>query len=123
MIRLELKRDDHWLDLGFGVRVHVRPCSAALVMAARSAAGRELGTTGEPAAGPDAIVGMRTVTFLKALARLAIKAWEGVGDANGNAAAVTPEGIDALMDLWPMADAFERLYLGPALLLDDEKNA
>jgi hypothetical protein len=66
---------------------------------------------------------MRTVTFLKALARLAIKAWEGVGDANGNAAAVTPEGIDALMDLWPMADAFERLYLGPALLLDDEKNA
>jgi len=28
-----------------------------------------------------------------------------------------------LLDLWPIAEAFERLYLGPALLLDDEKNA
>ena len=32
-------------------------------------------------------------------------------------------GIDALLDLWPIAEAFERLYLGPALLLDAEKNA
>ena len=36
---------------------------------------------------------------------------------------MTPEGIDALLDLWPIAEAFERLYLGPALLLDAEKNA
>jgi len=35
---------------------------------------------------------------------------------------LTPEGIEALLDLWPMAEAFERLYLAPALLLDDEKN-
>ena len=39
-----------------------------------------------------------------------------------NRRAVTPEGIDALLDLWPIAEAFERLYLGPALLLDAEKN-
>ncbi len=67
--------------------------------------------------------GVRTASFLKVLGRLAIEAWEGVGDAAGEPAAVTPEGIDALLDLWPLAEAFERLYLGPALLLDAEKNA
>ena len=46
----------------------------------------------------------------------------GVGDAVGEPVPLTPEGIDALFDLWPMAEAFERLYLGPALLLDDENN-
>ena len=35
MIRLDLKRDPHWLDLGHGVRLHVRPCTTALMMAAR----------------------------------------------------------------------------------------
>ena len=48
---------------------------------------------------------------------------DGVGDAEGNAVPVTPEGIDALMDLWPIASAFENAYLAPALLLDAEKNA
>ncbi len=37
MIRLDLKREPHWLDLGHGVRVQVRPCTTALVMAARAA--------------------------------------------------------------------------------------
>ena len=36
MIRLDLKREPHWLDLGHGVRVHVRPCTTALMMAARA---------------------------------------------------------------------------------------
>ena len=40
MIRLDLKREPHWLDLGHGVRVHVRPCTTALMMAARAEAQR-----------------------------------------------------------------------------------
>lgn len=48
--------------------------------------------------------------------------WDGVGDADGEPLAVSPDAVSALLDLWPMAEAFERLYLGPALLLDDEKN-
>jgi hypothetical protein len=32
MIRLDLKREPHWLDLGHGVRLHVRPCTTALMM-------------------------------------------------------------------------------------------
>ena len=120
MLRLELKREPHWLDLGHGVRVQVRPCTTALVMAARAA--RRDSDRDAPEHAANAL-GARTAGFLKVLGRLAIDGWEGVGDDAGEPAAVTPEGIDALLDLWPLAEAFERLYLGPALLLDAEKNA
>ncbi|MFZ1413324.1 MAG: hypothetical protein WAS73_01925 [Defluviicoccus sp.] len=40
MIHLALKREPHWLDLGRGVRVHVRPCTTALMMAARAEVNR-----------------------------------------------------------------------------------
>lgn len=59
---------------------------------------------------------------MKEVGQLGIQEWQGVGDAEGQPVSLTPEGIEALLDLWPMAEAFERLYLGPALLLDDEKN-
>ena len=36
MIRLDLKREPHWLDRGHGVRVQARPCTTALMMAARA---------------------------------------------------------------------------------------
>jgi len=119
MIRLDLKREPHWLDLGHGVRLHVRPCTTALMMAARAEAQRAAtsSTSDSEAAG------IRTAALIKALARLAVLDWEGVGDAAGNVAPVTPESVDALMDLWPIASAFENAYLGPALLLDTEKNA
>ena len=122
MLRLDLKREPHWLDLGHGVRIQVRPCTTALVMAAR-AAGREVTGDDQPEHDMANAVGARTASFLKALGRFAIEAWEGVGDAAGEPVSVTPEGIDALLDLWPIAEALERLYLGPALLLDAEKNA
>lgn len=119
MIRLDLKREPHWLDLGHGVRLHVRPCTTALMMAARGEVQRAAIT---PANETEA-AGIRTAALVKALARLAVLDWEGIGDAAGSAAPVTPESVDALMDLWPIASAFESAYLGPALLLDAEKNA
>ena len=119
MIRLDLKREPHWLDLGHGVRVHVRPCTTALMMAARAEAQR----SAMPSTNETQAVGERTAALVKALGRLGIQEWQGVGDAAGEPAPITPESVDALLDLWPMAEAFERLYLAPALLLDDEKNA
>lgn len=128
MIRLDLKREPYWLDLGHGVCVHVRPCTTALVMAARAAVARSIdpvtddSTVGQPAEA-SAKVGERTAALVKALAKSAIDGWEGVGDEKGEPARLTPEGVEALMDLWPIAESFERQYLGPALLLDAEKNA
>ena len=119
MIRLDLKREPHWLDLGHGVRVQVRPCTTALMMAARA----EVKRTAMPSMNDTQAAGERTAALVKALGRLGIQDWQGVGDAEGEPAPLTAEGVDALLDLWPMAEAFERLYLGPALLLDEEKNA
>jgi hypothetical protein len=48
--------------------------------------------------------------------------WEGVGDADGTVIAVTPEGIDALLSLWPIFEAFNLLYVSRGMLLDAEKN-
>jgi len=119
MIRLDLKREPHWLDLGHGVRLQVRPCTTALMMAARAEAQRAV--TSSESDGEAA--GIRTAALIKALARLAVLDWDGVGDAAGSAVPVTLENVEALMDLWPIASAFESAYLGPALLLDAEKNA
>ena len=47
---------------------------------------------------------------------------EGVGDADGAVIAVTPEGIDALLSLWPIFEAFNLLYVSRGMLLDAEKN-
>ncbi|HOT82845.1 MAG TPA: hypothetical protein PLQ12_06045 [Candidatus Defluviicoccus seviourii] len=118
MIRLDLKREPHWLDLGHGVRVHVRPCTTALMMAARAEAQR----SAMPSTIETQAAGERTAALVKALGRLGIQEWQGVGDAEGEAVPLSPECVDALLDLWPMAEAFERFYLAPALLLDDEKN-
>ena len=119
MIRLDLKREPHWLDLGHGVRVNVRPCTTALMMAARA----DLQRSPVPATNEVQAAGDRTAALVKALGRLGIQDWQGVGDADGEPMPLSPDGVDALLDLWPMAEAFERLYLGPALLLDEEKNA
>ena len=112
MIRLNLHREPHRLDLGHGVAVTVLPATTALMMAARRAAAGNSATTDDE----------RITCLVKAIGRLVITEWEGVGDDAGIAITPTPEGIDALLDLWPFAEAFQQLYLGPALLLDAEKN-
>ncbi len=62
------------------------------------------------------------VTMAKALARLVVLEWEGVGDAEGNPVPVTPEGIDALLDILPIFEAFQVRYVSKGLLLEAEKN-
>ena len=116
MIKLNLPREPHWITLAAGVRLQVRPATTALVMAARHAASKVAGTD-------TAAAGERTATLITELAKLAVLAWEGVADDKGKPAAVTPEGVAALMEHWLLADAFEREYLAGIYALDSEKNA
>ena len=116
MLRLNLAREPYWLDLGLGVRVRVEPLTTALMVAARSDAsvrGLPEGTTDDEIA----------VVFGKALAERAILDWEGVGDAEGNPTPVTPEGIAALLDIWPIFEKFQMGYVAKGLELEAEKNA
>ena len=66
---------------------------------------------------------VQALVMAKAVARRVLTGWEGVGDADGNPVPVSPEGIDALLDIWPVFEAFQTRCLAPHLMLDAEKNA
>lgn len=106
------------LDLLPGVRLTVRPVSVAAMLIARAAAADVLRSAGEEK--DTAIVAGEA--FARTLARFAIMGWEGVGDKDGQPVEPTLERIDQFMDCWPAFDAFDRLYVGPALARFDEKN-
>lgn len=116
MLTLDLTNAPRWHDLTPGVRVQLRPLTTALMVATRS----DPAVEGVP---EDASDEERAVAFAKALARRAVLAWDGIGDADGKPIDPSPEAIDALLDLWPAFEAFQTLYVAKALLLDAEKNA
>ena len=116
MLTLDLSNAPQWCDLIPGVRVRLRPLTTALMVSAR----------GDPAIvdlPEGAVTDEAALAMAKALARRAILAWEGIGDAEGNPIEPSPAAIDALLDLWPAFEAFQTLYVAKALLLDAEKNA
>jgi len=115
MLRLDLASEPRWLDLGHGVRLRVAPLTTALMVAARS----DTCVEALPATASDEA---RALIFAKAIARIAVSDWEGVGDAGGKPVPVTPEGIDALLEVWPIFEAFQAIYVSKGLLLDAEKN-
>ena len=82
------------------MRLRVAPLTTALMVAARS----DLAVEALPETASDE---ERALVFAKAIARRAVIDWEGVGDADGNPVPVTPEGIDALLEVWPIFEAFQ----------------
>jgi hypothetical protein len=116
MIRLDLSTEPKWLDLGSGLRLLVLPVTTATMVAARNDPTVE-------SLPKDASQEQMAVVMAKAVARRIVTDWEGVGDQSGMPMSVTPEGIDALLDIWPVFEAFQTRCLAPHLMLDAEKNA
>ena len=116
MLTLDLTNAPRWHDLAPGVRLQLRPLTTALMVASRS--DPEVETLPEMASDEE-----RALVFARALARRAVLAWEGVGDADGNAIEPSPDAIDALLDVWPIFEAFQLSYVSKGLLLEQEKNA
>jgi len=116
MLKLDLTNKPAWLDLGHGVRVLLCPLTTAMMVAAR-------GDPAVQALPKNAPIDQTALTFAKALARNAVTDWQGVGDADGNVIAVSPEAIDALLDVWPLFETFQTDYVAKGLVLDQEKNA
>ena len=115
MIRLNLTATPQWLDLATGLRLLVGPLTTALMVSARADAAIE--TMPDTATTEELALAMA-----KAVARRAILEWEGVGDDKGDPVPVTPEGIDALLEIWPVFEAFQTQYVAKGLILDAEKN-
>ena len=115
MIRIQLSPEPQWFELGHGVRLLLLPLTTALMVATRS-------DPAVQALDADASNDSRAAVFAAALARRAVVDWDGVGDESGTVVAVSPEGIDALLSLWPIFEAFNLLYVSRGMLLDAEKN-
>ncbi|MCQ0091333.1 hypothetical protein [Roseovarius sp. M141] len=115
MLTLDLTNQPRWHDLAPGVRVQLHPLTTALMVATRSDAAVE-------AIPEDASDEERAVAFAKALARRAVLSWEGIGDADDNPIEPSPDAIDALLDIWPIFEAFQLTYVSKGLLLEQEKN-
>ena len=115
MIRLNLTAAPEWLDLGPGLRLLVGPLTTALMVSARADPAIEAlpeGASQEELA----------LAMAKAVARRAVLDWEGVGDATGTIVPITADGIDALLEIWPVFEAFQTKYVARGLILDAEKN-
>jgi hypothetical protein len=115
MIRLNLTAAPEWLDLAPSLRLLVGPLTTALMVSARADPAIEALPEG---ASQEALA----LAMAKAVARRAVLDWEGVGDDAGNVVHVTPEGIDALLEIWPVFEAFQTQYVAKGLILDAEKN-
>lgn len=119
MLTLDLTHTPRWVELIPGLRVQLRPLTTALMVAARADPALDLAAAeGEAPVSTEALA----LTMAKALARQAILDWEGVGDAEGEPLPVSPSAIDALLDIWPVFEAFQTIYVSKGLLLDAEKN-
>ncbi len=96
MLTLDLTNEPRWHDLVPGVRVQLRPLTTALMVATRS----------DPA-----------------VEAMPEEASDEEGDTDGNPIDPTCEAIDALLDIWPIFEAFQLAYVSKGLLLEQEKNA
>ena len=115
MIRLNLTATPQWLDLAPGLSLLVGPLTTALMVSARADPAIEELPEG---ASQEALA----LAMAKAVARRAVLDWQGVGDDAGNIVPVSPEGIDALLEIWPVFEAFQTQYVAKGLILDAEKN-
>ncbi len=117
MIRLDLPREPHWLDLPHGVRLLVRPLDTATDAAARAAAVADLRERGKdvpPAAAKESWrMGQTKDALARALGQLTILDWSGVLLADGTTAPVTAESVALLMAIPKIATAFLRLIYAP----------
>lgn len=128
MFKLSAPAGPRWLDLPQGVRVHVRPVTLAERAAMESYAGRRIAAlrteiqerdeVGAPRDGlpdlddPDILRGLSTQLVAEGLAKACIMGWEGVGDAAGAPAPLTPANLAAFANS-DLADAFVQGLMAP----------
>ena len=114
MIKLSLSRDPAWHEIMPGVRILAAPITTGLWMAARSDPGVISAAADGEAAFAVALTGY--------IARNTIREWSGVGDADGNPVAPSPEWVDALMAHFPAYEGFSAAVMRPWLEVIAEGN-
>lgn len=141
MLRLKIQKEPYWLELGYGVKVKVKPCTSAVFYEAKAYMNSKLSELAKiyqanKAAGiaSDTVVDIENPIKREALADrylliglgvAGILEWNGVFEADEDRAApLTENKIDELFsNFWAVAENFRNQYCGLQELLEAEKNA
>ncbi|WP_019223971.1 hypothetical protein [Bartonella rattaustraliani] len=139
MLKLSLPTEPYWLDVGFDVRIKVRPCTSAIFYQARAFMNQKLQSLGEAyRAQKDVGVAQSDLPNLEesnvrealaeqyltlGLARAGIIEWEGICEADSDVpASVTSQKIEELFAAyWVIAETFRQQYTGLREMLESEK--
>lgn len=109
LVRLDLSTEDRWTTLIAGFEILHGPVTSAIMAEAGHA------TTG-------VTIEERTVEITRFLAKAVIRDWRGVvNDDTGEPLPVTPEAVDAVMDIWPIFRAFNDKVIDARIRIDREK--
>lgn len=139
MITLSLPKDPYWIDVGYDVRMKVRPCTTAIFYQARAFMNQKLQALGESYRAerstgishlpdledPHTREALAEQFLTIGLARAGIMEWEGILNVDSDdPAPVTDEKIDELFGAyWMITESFRHQYTGMREVLEAEKNA
>lgn len=141
MLRLKINKEPYWLELGYGVKVKVKPCTSAVFYEAKAYMNSRLtefakiyqtnkvaGITNETMVDIENPVKREALAdkfLLIGLGIAGILEWEGVMEADEDKAApLTESKIDELFsNFWAVAENFRHQYCGLQEILAAEKNA
>ena len=140
MIRLKIQKEPYWLELGYGVKVKVKPCTSAVFYEAKAymnsklaelakvyKANKDAGITNETASDIENPVKREALAdkfLLIGLGIAGILEWDGVMEADEDKSApLTENKIDELFsNFWAVAENFRSQYCGLREVLEAEKN-
>lgn len=139
MLRLKIQTDPYWLELGYGVKVKVKPCTSTVFYEAKAymnsklaelakeyKANKDAGLeVSEDIENPVKREALADKFLLVGLGVAGILEWDGVMEADEDKPApLTESKIDELFsNFWAVAENFRHQYCGLQEILSAEKNA
>ena len=138
MLKLKINKEPYWLELGYGVKVKVKPCTSAVFYEAKAymnakladlakvyKANKDAGlAVDEDIENPVKREALADKFLLIGLGIAGILEWQGVQEADSDdKAPLTEVKIDELFsNFWVVAENFRNQYCGLRELLDAVKN-
>ncbi|MCM1323379.1 MAG: hypothetical protein NC218_04395 [Acetobacter sp.] len=138
MLRLKIPKEPYWLEIGYGVKVRVKPCTSAVFYEAKAymnnklaelakiyRTNKEAGITNDiELENPVKREALADKFLLIGLGIAGIMEWIGVMEAEEDKPApLTEAKIDELFsNFWAVAENFRHQYCGLQEMLEAEKN-
>ncbi len=141
MIKLKMKKEPYWLDIGSGVRVKVKPCTSAVFYEAKaymhakiSDMAKKFKENKDVGFGDSFLIDIENPqkreafadqSLLIGLGIAGIIEWEGILEAESDdKAPLTKEKVEELFsNFWVIAENFRHQYSGIQEMIEAEKNA